>query len=246
MHVSVVTDDGRRMQLRVKDFPLPPKRAGHIKLPMPFEPHNAAVPTRSRELIRDRGRRGIRRRRELHDRSGLGGKKRAQRGNPLERLAQKHPVAACPDASQHLRALRRVERLERDLANERRQRRNDDASLGRQLDRVLDVLAALGFVDGWTLTAAGDQLARIYHENDLFIADCIGLGLLDDLDTVGARRAWSRSSRSKRARTKSSGWHQAARWPPASPRSRMQPRAPQRARAQEPPSPHTRTRRGSR
>ncbi|MEY2467780.1 MAG: ATP-dependent helicase HelY [Actinomycetota bacterium] len=180
MHLSVVTDDGRRMQLRVKDFPIPPKRAGHIKLPTPFAPNNQRFLQQAGDLVRNA---------DVVEPDDVvnytpkwaGGKKRAQRGNPMQRLAQKHPVAACPDATQHLRALRRVDRLERDLTNERRQRRNDDASLGRQLDRVLDVLAALGFVDGWTLTDAGDRLARLYHECDLLIADCLAAGLLDDL-----------------------------------------------------------------
>ncbi|HVT77548.1 MAG TPA: hypothetical protein VHD87_11000, partial [Acidimicrobiales bacterium] len=55
------------------------------------------------------------------------------------------------------------------------------ASLGRQLDRVLTVLAELGFVDGWALTAAGERLARLYHECDLLIADCVTAGILDGL-----------------------------------------------------------------
>ena len=36
--LAVVTDDGRRLPLRVKDFPIPPQRVGPIKLPTPFAP----------------------------------------------------------------------------------------------------------------------------------------------------------------------------------------------------------------
>ena len=37
-------------------------------------------------------------------------------------------------------------------------------------------------VDGWSLTRRGGLLARIFHECDLLIADCLAAGLLDDLD----------------------------------------------------------------
>ena len=181
--VPVVTDDGRRLQLRVKDFPIPPRRVGHIKLPSPFEPHQQRFLRSAAELLR-----GI----DVEEPDDVrdytpkwqGGRSRSQRRSPLDRLAQKHPVAACPDASQHVRALVRVERLERDLANQRRQRRSDDASLGRQLDRVLHVIEQLGFVREWSLTPSGERLSRIYHECDLLIADCLEQGLLDGLDAA--------------------------------------------------------------
>jgi ATP-dependent RNA helicase HelY len=184
MQLPVVTDDGRRLQLRVKDFPIPPRRVGHIKLPTPYEPTASKFLRAAGESVR---------RAEVTEPDELktytpkwqGGRgARSQRRTPAQRLAQLHPVGTCPDAAQHLRALARAERLERDLASRRRQKRNDDASLGRQLDRVLGVLAELGFVDGWALTESGDRLARLYHECDLLIADCIGAGLLDDLTPI--------------------------------------------------------------
>jgi ATP-dependent RNA helicase HelY len=165
----------------LKDFPVPPRRAGHIKLPTPFDPTAARFLRAAGELVRSA---------EVVEPDEVktytpkwqGGRARARGRTPAERLATLHPVAACPDAPQHLRALARAERLERNLAAERRQKRNDEASLSRQLDRVLTVLGELGFVDGWALTEAGDRLARLYHECDLLIADCIGAGLLDGLD----------------------------------------------------------------
>ena len=39
-----------------------------------------------------------------------------------------------------------------------------------------------GYVDGWTLTDAGQRLTRIYHECDLLVAHALGDGLFDDLD----------------------------------------------------------------
>jgi ATP-dependent RNA helicase HelY len=57
-------------------------------------------------------------------------------------------------------------------------------SLARQFDRVLRVLEAWGYVDGWSLTEAGERLARIYHESDLLIAECTSQGRLDGLDAA--------------------------------------------------------------
>ncbi len=93
-----------------------------------------------------------------------------------------HPVAGCPDARAHLRALERADRLARDIDRLERRVKGRTESLARQFDRVLRVLEAWGYVDGWSLTEAGERLARLYHESDLLVAECAGQGLLDDLD----------------------------------------------------------------
>ena len=36
-------------------------------------------------------------------------------------------------------------------------------------------------MDGWSLTDGGHRLARLYHESDLLIAECVSQGLLDGL-----------------------------------------------------------------
>ena len=43
------------------------------------------------------------------------------------------------------------------------------------------VLEAWGYVDGWSLTPAGEQLARVYTETDLLVTEAISEGLLDGL-----------------------------------------------------------------
>jgi ATP-dependent RNA helicase HelY len=67
-----------------------------------------------------------------------------------------------------------VSRLERRV-------RGRSESLARQFDRVLRVLEAWGYVDGWQLTASGEQLARVYTETDLLVTEAIREGLLDGL-----------------------------------------------------------------
>ncbi len=60
--------------------------------------------------------------------------------------------------------------------------RRRSESLARQFDRVLELLRRRGFVEGWSLTDAGERLARIYHEADLLVAETLGAGLLDGLE----------------------------------------------------------------
>jgi ATP-dependent RNA helicase HelY len=97
-------------------------------------------------------------------------------------VAAAHPVAGCPDARVHLRALERADRLARDIERLERRVKGRTESLARQFDRVLRVLEAWGYVDGWSLTDTGERLARLYHEADLLVAECMGQGLLDDLE----------------------------------------------------------------
>ena len=91
-------------------------------------------------------------------------------------------MAGCPDARTHLRALERADRLARDVERLERRVKGRTESLARQFDRVLRVLEAWGYVDGWSLTEAGERLARLYHESDLLVAECAGQGLLDGLE----------------------------------------------------------------
>jgi superfamily II RNA helicase len=56
------------------------------------------------------------------------------------------------------------------------------APLTRQLDAVLELLSARGYLRGWRLTRAGTRLAGIYHDCDLLVAESISAGLLADLD----------------------------------------------------------------
>jgi ATP-dependent RNA helicase HelY len=74
-----------------------------------------------------------------------------------------------------------IDRLERDVNRLERRVRGRSESLARQFDRVLRVLEAWGYVDGWALTPAGERLARVYTETDLLVAEAVGEGLLDGL-----------------------------------------------------------------
>jgi ATP-dependent RNA helicase HelY len=75
-----------------------------------------------------------------------------------------------------------VESLDRQIARKEREIKGRTDSLARQFDRVLRVLSAWGYVDGWSLTDAGHRLGMIYHEADLLVAECLRGELFDGLD----------------------------------------------------------------
>lgn len=76
------------------------------------------------------------------------------------------------------------QRSEQELARLQRQVRSRTESLARRFDRVLRLLAAWGYLDGWALTDRGDVLARTYHECDLLVAEAMSCGMLDGLDAA--------------------------------------------------------------
>ncbi len=148
--------------------------------------------------------------------------------------AAAHPVADCPDARVHLRSLERADRLARDIERLERRIKGRTESLARQFDRVLRVLEAWGYVDGWSLTDAGERLAGLYHESDLLVAECAGQGLLDDLEpselaalvsVFTYEAAWSRRadpSCSRPPRCACAG-RRSTGWPPSSTGRRRRP-----------------------
>jgi ATP-dependent RNA helicase HelY len=179
VRVRAVTPERRLVQLGAGDFPTPPQAVGRVSLPAPYAPHNvgfqrrvasALVAARLDEPARpSRPERG----------PGPHGRPEVDGTPPPD--AADHPVAACPHARTHLRALDRADRLAREADRVQRHVKGRTESLARQFDRVLRVLESWGYVRGWALTAAGERLARIYHESDLLIAECIERGLLDGL-----------------------------------------------------------------
>jgi ATP-dependent RNA helicase HelY len=178
VRLSALTADRRHLSLAARDFPAPPRLAGRVELPTPYAPRNPGFQrTVAHALSRAR----------LAP-SGRGGGDRRPRGGRAAALAdatadlESHPVAACPDSRAHLRAAERVERVEKDRRRLERRIQGRTESLARQFDRVLRVLGAWGYVDGWSLTDAGEQLVRIYHECDLLVAEALRTGLFDDLD----------------------------------------------------------------
>ena len=178
VRLGALTVDRRYLTLSARDFQFPPRPVGHVQLPSPYAPRS---PVFQRQVAEALARSRVRPADGHGPHSRNGGERNGdgRRSKGLE---------ACPELERHLRAADRAERLERDLQRLHRRVEGRTESLARQFDRVLRVLEAWGYVEGWSLTEAGELLVRIYHECDLLAAEALRNGLLDGLgpDAVAA------------------------------------------------------------
>jgi len=100
----------------------------------------------------------------------------------LEERAVAHPCHACAERAKHERWAERATELERKVSGVDRRIRVRTETLARQFDRVLAVLAALGYVEGWDLSDKGRSLTRIYGEGDVLVAELLAADLLAELE----------------------------------------------------------------
>jgi ATP-dependent RNA helicase HelY len=163
--------DGGPMTLGIADMVVPPDRIGRLEVPRPYQPNNRAFQHKVADELRRMGR---------DDVESLVADDRAPDREPTP--VEAHPVHACPDQERHARAWAQADRARQSLADMRREVRSRSGSLTRHFDRVLRLMEAWGYLDGWALTPRGDVLARTYHESDLLVAEAITSGLLDGLD----------------------------------------------------------------
>jgi ATP-dependent RNA helicase HelY len=96
-----------------------------------------------------------------------------------------HPCHRCPDLSDHERWQHRADELTDQADRLRSEIERATGSLVRHLHRILRVLTELGYVDEAPApTDEGLQLARIYSEVDLLVAESVRRGLLDGLESA--------------------------------------------------------------
>jgi ATP-dependent RNA helicase HelY len=171
LRLTTITPSGDNLQLSAEDFADPPRQVGSIGLPPNYAPNR-------REYRREVGRRirGVR----LQPRGAHGDRSPGDPGTS----SSMHPVEADPDLRQRLRAAAHAERVAAEIADLERRVVQHHQSLAQDFERVLGVLSAYGYVDveRWELTDAGAMLARVFHESDLLVTECIRQGLLDGLD----------------------------------------------------------------
>jgi ATP-dependent RNA helicase HelY len=173
MQLKVLTGRKHRLTVTAEDFDAMPQALGRIELPEPYMPNNA---TFQREVAER-----LRKARLSHGDTEVEPVADPEIGALIE-LVDRHPVALCPELPIHRRAWYQLERLQREKQQLERQVRGRSASLARQFDQVLQLLETWGQLDGWSLTARGERLTRIYHEADLVIATALDEGLFDGLD----------------------------------------------------------------
>ena len=162
IRVKVVTEEHDVAVVGMPDFDEPPQRLTTIELPVPYLPDDADFRAQVAARL---------------SRVRVPAKKPQPQTAPVD-----HPVAACPDADDHLRAFDRALRLQGEVDELSRRIERQTSTLSLQFDRVLDVLGEFGYVDGWSLTDRGRLLAGVYHEADLVVAEAVAEGCFDGLD----------------------------------------------------------------
>ncbi len=109
---------------------------------------------------------------------------RATEDDQVERLRRQmkdHPCHQCPDREDHARWAERWFKLERDATTLRSRIERRTNTVARQFDRVCDVLTALDYLDGDSVTDRGAHLRRLYTDMDLVAAESLRQGLWDGL-----------------------------------------------------------------
>jgi len=172
---TVLSEDRSSFRLSAKDFDDPPTVLTRIVLPRSGSSRSARY---RRDVASKLVSLHIKRSRETRH---PGDPAVEEKAKELEARAAAHPCAGCPERSKHERWAVRADALEAQLKGVQRRIQIRTETLARQFDRVLAVLQALGYVDGWTITPKGRTLARIYGEGDLLVGESLSSGLFDDL-----------------------------------------------------------------
>ena len=169
LRLTLVTKSAKTVYLTAEDFNEPPRRLGNISLPSTYAPNR-----------KDYRNDVARRLRSLKEQPSPSTKRRRQRDGAL---ADRHPVAQDPELRTKLQAAAQADRIEREIADLERRVSGKNSSLATEFDRVLDVLTTYGHLDraSWTLTEAGELLARTFHESDLLVSEIVRSGVLDGL-----------------------------------------------------------------
>ncbi len=160
------------VRLGPHDFRGPVRRVASLELPRPFAPRSPGFQRTVADALR---------RLRIDDADGDDARGE-DRVAALEAALRAHPMHDSPGLTQRVRSATQADRIEREVARLERRSATRTESLARQFDRVLGVLEAWGYLEGWGLSAAGEMLARLNTEGDLVLAESLREGLLDGLD----------------------------------------------------------------
>jgi len=187
----VVTSDRQARRLAMIDFPAPVEAMGKVRIPKNFNGRNpqmrrdlaSALKSKTHDLAPPR----------LTKQRGRD-QTRTHADDEIGRLRDElraHPCHDCPDREDHARWAERYYKLDRDAQTLRRRVEQRTNTVARQFDRVCEVLTALDYLEGDTITDRGRHLMRLYSDMDLVAAESIRLGLWDDLSPSGLAAALS-------------------------------------------------------
>jgi ATP-dependent RNA helicase HelY len=174
---TVLTADRQVKKLTVHDFPVPVEPLARVKVPKNFNSRN---PKSRRDLVSSMRNTGVE--------EGTGRPRRQASGaadDPeiarVRAELRAHPCPRCPEREDHARWAERFHRLRRETDALDRRVEGRTNTIARTFDRVCRLLQDGGYLDGDTVTPAGAQLARIYNDADLLVAECIRRRLWDGL-----------------------------------------------------------------
>ncbi|HEY7821612.1 MAG TPA: DEAD/DEAH box helicase, partial [Acidimicrobiia bacterium] len=159
----VLSTSGRVSTIGKRQIPDASEKVADIDLPRPFRP-------RDRKFVQQT----VRRLRKV----APGERDRA----PRSPHKVDHPVAECPDAPQHVSALRRARRVRRRLEQHRNARRASGFGLVEEFMAIQRLLTRLDYLHDWELTSRGTRLRRVYNEVDLLVTEAVERGLLYGLE----------------------------------------------------------------
>jgi ATP-dependent RNA helicase HelY len=107
----------------------------------------------------------------------------------LRKELRAHPCHQCSDRESHARWGERYHRLRKEIDQSIAHLESRTGQVAKIFERICDLLTQLEYlkqVDGeYEVTKAGLQLAKIYGERDLLIAQCLKSGAWKDLDAAG-------------------------------------------------------------
>ena len=166
VRLTTITTRRDLLMLTALDFDEPPAAIGRLELPADFAPNRNDFQRHVAALLEQA-------KVEPH---------RRNRRHELSEHDTDHPVEDDPDLADRLKAANQADRVAREIDELRVRVRGRSQSIARDFDRVLGVLDEWGYVAGWALTDAGETLARLFHESDLLVVECLRQGLLDGLD----------------------------------------------------------------
>lgn len=177
----VLTQDRQARRLAPIDFPTPVEAVTRMRVPKSFNGRNPAMRRDLASALRSK----------THDFTPP--PRRRDRGDaftdsPVDReiaelrdRLKSHPCHQCPEREEHARWAERWFKLSRDAETLKRRVEQRTNTVARTFDRVCEVLTALDYLDGDTVTERGSHLRRIYTDMDLVAAESLREGLWDDL-----------------------------------------------------------------
>jgi ATP-dependent RNA helicase HelY len=175
---QVLTADRQVRRLTPTDFATAVETIGTLRVPKHFQSRDARMRRELASALRQKVPGQVR-----PPRGGRGG--RSDQDDlelaDLRQALRRHPCHGCDERELHARVAERYWRTEREMRSLQRTIDSRAGTIARTFDRVCGLLTESGYLDGDTVTAEGERLARLYNELDLVAAECLRRDTWDGL-----------------------------------------------------------------